>query len=126
LTQKEKNKMPARTSDPPIIVTGGGGGGGDQTPSKKPAKNVITIDCQPESPMGPRKFRTKINGHAEITSMLLEFPGMLGQEPITISGYDVYNVKITFNTDEGPKPPTAQKKKKKTPAKRPAARKKSK
>ena len=120
--------MPA-TSDPPIIVTGGGGdwgGGGNKTrtPTKKPARNVITIDCDPESPTGPKKFRTKINKHAEIESMLLEFPDMPGQEPIIISGYDVYRVKITFNTSEGPKPPAARKKK--PTAKRPSARKKSK
>jgi hypothetical protein len=118
-----------KDSDPPIIVTGGGGdggggGGGDRAPSKKPARNVITIVCDPESPAGPKKFRTKINKHALIESMLLEFPDMPGQEPIIISGYDVYNVKITFNTNEVPKPSPLRKKK--TPAKRPATRKKSK
>lgn len=112
-----------KDSDPPIIVTGGGGDG--LTPSKKP-KNVITINCDPEDPKGPKKFRTKINKHREIVSVLLEFPDMPGQEPITISGYDVYNVSITFNTDAGTEPPAAPKKKKKTPAKRPSARKKSK
>lgn len=119
--------MPA-TSDPPIIVTGGGGdsgGSGDKTraPGKKPTKNVITIDCDPENPAHPKKFRTKINKNAEIESMLLEFPDMPGQEPIIISGYEVYKIRITFNTSEGPKPPAARKKK---PAKRPSARKKSK
>lgn len=115
--------MPS-SSDPPIIVTGGGGDR-SPTPGKRAAKNYITIDCDPENPTGPKKFRTKSNKDAEIESMMLEFPDMPGQEPIIISGYDVYRVKITFNTAEVPKSPVARKKEK-TPAKRPAARKKSK
>ena len=113
-----------KDSDPPIIVTGGGGdGGGSRAPSKR-ARNVVTVYCDPEDSKGPKKFKTKINKHAEITAMVLDFPDMPGQEQITITGYDVYNVKITFNTSAGTEP--SSRKKKKTPAKRPVARKKSK
>jgi hypothetical protein len=114
--------MPA--IDPPIIVTGGGGDG--LTPSRRPAKNVIQIDCTPSSPTGPKKFKTKVNNHADITSVLIEFPNIPDQKSVSLSGYDVYTIQITFNTDEGtkplkPKPPA--KRKKKSPAKRPAAKK---
>ena len=118
--------MPAAI-DPPIIVTGGGGD--TLSPSKKPARNVIQVDCDPADPKGPKRFRTKVNKDAEIKSVMIEFPDMLGQRDIIISGYDVYNIKITFNT--GPaarsiksKPPKARKGKK-AAAKRPATLKKS-
>ena len=111
-------------SDPPIIVTGGGGDG--LAADGKPTKNVISVTCDPEDPKSPKRFKTKINKHADITSVLLEFPDMPGQNPIEISGYDVYNIKITFNTDEASrhiKPKPDKRKKKKAPAKRPAAKK---
>jgi hypothetical protein len=121
------------SSDPPIIVTGGGGfslsAEGEASAEKsagRSAKNLIQIDCDPENPKGPKRFKTKINKHADITSVLLEFPDMPGQEPIIISGYDVYNIKITFNTDDGTerlKPKPRKRKGKKSAAKRPAARK---
>lgn len=131
--------MPAAI-DPPIIISGGGGdsgGGGPMppplpTPSKKPAPNVIQVAYEPENQTGPKKFKTKVNKDAEIKSVLIEFPGMAGQNPITMSGYDVYNIKITFNTGPAtrslkPKPAPARKTKK-YPAKKKSspARKKSK
>jgi hypothetical protein len=123
--------MPAAI-DPPIIVTGGGGDDGSPvppTPTKKRTKNVIYVGCDPESPSGPKKFRTKVNKDAEITSVLIEFPDMPGQEAIRISGYDVYKIRITFNTAPSsarlkPKPSARRKVvKKKAAAKRPAAKK---
>ena len=125
--------------DPPIIISGGGGdnggggggGGGPKPPRppiKRPTRNVIQINCEPENIGGPRRFRTKVNKDAEITSVLIEFPGMDGQKPITISGYDVYNIKVTFNTDTGsartkPKPAPVRKAKKAAAKKRPTTRK---
>ncbi|HEX8920383.1 MAG TPA: hypothetical protein VF766_02825, partial [Pyrinomonadaceae bacterium] len=92
--------MPA--IDPPIIVTGGGGDG--LTPSRKPTKNVIQIECDPADSKVPKKFKTKVNREGDITSVQLEFPNMPGQRPIIISGYDVFTIKITFNTADEIKP----------------------
>ena len=94
--------MPAAI-DPPIIISGGGGdtgggGGGSIPPTRKPAKNMIQIKCDPAELGSPKKFKTKVNKDAEIKSVLIDFPNMPGQNPIVISGYEVYNISITFQT----------------------------
>lgn len=123
--------MPA--IDPPIIISGGGGDG--LKPMK--TKNYIEIECTPHSIFHPKKFRTKNNRDTDITSVTIDFLDMPGQEPIEIRGFDIYKIRITFNTDTIPRrgksrsstPAKGRKKAaakgKKSAAKRPAARKRS-
>jgi hypothetical protein len=86
-------------NDPPIIVSGGGGP--DSGGTKGRGKNKIDIEYSPAGGAGSGKFKGKVNNHTNITSVTIDFPGMVGinpPKPITISDYELYTIRIVFHT----------------------------
>jgi hypothetical protein len=122
-TKGSSPKMEALlANDPPIVVSGGGGG---FKPSKKgvPAKNNVTVGFNPKGGPGHGNFSAQTNGDAVITSAQITFPGMTGVRPVTISGFELYTIQITFITGPPVSRGATVSRKGKTSGKRAAARK---
>src|SRR5215213_6967108 len=87
--------------DPPIVVSGGGG---NLTPRVRGrAMNMVFVGFHPKGGLGVGRFPSEVNEDAEITSVEITFPKMIGLKPIILSDKELYNIQIEFKT--APKAP---------------------
>jgi hypothetical protein len=95
-----RKKVVLPDNDPPIVVSGGGG---TPTPGiRKPGKNIVEVEFDPEGGPGKGKFKSKVNKDATITGVQIDFPGM-GVASVNLNNYEFYKIQIKFITAAVPK-----------------------